>query len=102
MEKLCRLADLDPKRRAVASSCYAYYDGKTLTTFPLELKGSIAEKPKGEEGFGWNAIFVPAGQDLTLGEMSETQFKDYYLRIKALKQVGDFVRSLQVVSNKIS
>ena len=34
------------------------------------IQGSIAEKPKGVNGFGYDPIFIPKGQRLTFAEMS--------------------------------
>ncbi len=93
-EKLCRLADFDPDRSAVASSMYVCYDGKNLKYFSGELEGSIADHPSGTSGFGWNRTFIPAGQGLTLGEMPDVMFQEYYLKVKPLDKIGEFIRSL--------
>ncbi len=93
-EKLCRLADIDPNRSASCSSLYVYFDGKKHTYFGGELKGAIADHPRGASGFGWNRTFVPEGQNLTLGEMPNETFKKYYLKVKPLDKVGEFIRKL--------
>jgi len=33
------------------------------------LEGRIAEEPAGSEGFGYDPIFVPAGEELTVAEL---------------------------------
>lgn len=34
------------------------------------VKGSIALHPRGENGFGWDVLFIPAGETRTFAEMS--------------------------------
>lgn len=93
LEGVCRLADLSPDRSAVAACCYGFYDGKELKLIYNERAGSIAKQPRGDAGFGWNPIFIPEGQTLTLGEMSEAQFSQQYMLIKPIRETGDFIRS---------
>jgi non-canonical purine NTP pyrophosphatase (RdgB/HAM1 family) len=88
---ICRLADVSPDRGAIANCCYAYFDGDELKIFYSELEGKIADQPRGDEGFGWNPIFIPEGQSLTMGEMSEEQFSEQYLRVKPIRQVGEYL-----------
>jgi XTP/dITP diphosphohydrolase len=35
--------------------------------------GTIAEKPRGSHGFGWDVVFVPSGGTLTYAEMTEEE-----------------------------
>lgn len=79
-ERLCRLADLDPKRKAKTSVCYGYYDGENLKLFYGELNGSMPNHPRGEDGFGWNCVFIPNGQQKTNAEMNEQETQKYSLR----------------------
>lgn len=37
------------------------------------VKGSIAPHPRGENGFGWDVLFVPGGETRTFAEMSEEE-----------------------------
>jgi XTP/dITP diphosphohydrolase len=34
-----------------------------------ELKGRIAEQPRGSEGFGYDPVFLPAGEERTVAEL---------------------------------
>ena len=38
-------------------------------TFSGVVEGTLALGPRGEEGFGYDPIFLPKGQDLTFGEL---------------------------------
>jgi XTP/dITP diphosphohydrolase len=45
-------------------------DGEELRATGI-LEGSIAEKPRGSEGFGYDPVLVPAGESLTVAELGE-------------------------------
>ena len=79
-EKLCRLADLSDERKAVTAVCYAYFDGREMKFFEGRLAGSVPQHPRGDDGFGFNGIFIPDGQDKTNAEMNEQEMEKYSLR----------------------
>lgn len=70
LEEICRLVD-GKDRGAVAEICYGYYDGKDMKFFEGSVHGTIPDHPKGESGFGWNAIFIPDGTTQTYAESGE-------------------------------
>jgi XTP/dITP diphosphohydrolase len=61
-------------RKATMKSAVAYTDGKTTKSFLGEVRGAIPDNEKGEEGFGYDPIFIPEGNDRTFGE--DTDFKN--------------------------
>ncbi len=48
---------------------YCAPDGH-IETIRSEVKGTIAQAPRGKNGFGWDPIFIPNGYTQTVGEMS--------------------------------
>src|SRR6056297_408428 len=90
-EGLCKILNSYDDRKATASSAIAYYDGSLLEIFERELLGSIAAEPYGEDGFGWNKVFMPEGADCTLAEMDEATFKKYYHKVKAFDELKKFL-----------
>lgn len=93
VDGLCRLLNAYDDRSATAGAVLAYYDGENMKFFERNLKGKIAKVPAGESGFGWNRIFIPNGADMTLGQMSDTEFRQWYARVKPFAEVGNFLRS---------
>lgn len=92
-EDLCRLLD-GKDRSAIARTVFGYYDGKEESYFASMMRGTIAEHPQGEGGFGtkgWDIIFIPEGYTQTRAEMNETDFKTTYLTQKPIEQVGKFL-----------
>lgn len=92
-DKVCRLLDHCSSRAATAGAVIAHYDGAELAIFDSCLNGTISEHPTGDEGFGWNAIFVPEGETRTLGELSDEEFRVIYAKIKPFNELRDFLIS---------
>lgn len=88
-ENLCRLVD-GKNRGCVAKVCYGFCDGKTTRLFNGEMKGTIADSPKGE-GFGWSNIFIPEGYDRTYAEIPVEEKEPFAMRKIALKKFHDFL-----------
>ncbi len=97
IEGLAKLSrTFDPSNReATVGAMIAYYDGTVMNVFSSDLRGMIADAPRGDNGFGWNQVFIPNGQSKTLGEMDDTKFTNYYRQIKPFDQLRQFLDSLQ-------
>jgi non-canonical purine NTP pyrophosphatase (RdgB/HAM1 family) len=86
-EGLCRLLQGEGNRSAVASTLFAYYDGKLLRVFTGTVEGSVPLQPRGESGFGWDAIFQPVGSERTFAEMTTEEKDRFSMRRFALEQL---------------
>ncbi|MGA9840320.1 MAG: non-canonical purine NTP pyrophosphatase [Thermoplasmata archaeon] len=62
--------------------------GRLRWTFEGRVDGSIARKPAGEGGFGYDPIFVPTGWDRTFAEGSASEKNAISHRARAVRQVG--------------
>jgi len=92
-EDLCKLLD-GKDRSAIARTVFGYYDGEEESYFAAMMRGTIAEKPSGESGFGtkgWDLIFIPEGYTNTRAEMSEAEYKTTYFMHKPIEQVKKFL-----------
>ncbi|MBX4199738.1 non-canonical purine NTP pyrophosphatase [Candidatus Saccharibacteria bacterium] len=95
LDGLCRILDSFDDKGATTTVCYAYFDGNVLKFFEGSLHGTVPEKPRGEDGFGWNAIFIPDGQTKTNAEMNEEETKRYSLRTATVyPKIKEFLSSL--------
>ncbi len=74
-------------RAATAICCVAIYDGQNMRLARGEVTGTLAEKIRGENGFGWDAIFIPEGHERTYGEMSPQEKNAISHRKKALDKL---------------
>jgi non-canonical purine NTP pyrophosphatase (RdgB/HAM1 family) len=90
LEKLCGVLD-DKDRTAVARCMYGYFDGTEEKYFEGSMAGTISNKPMGDNGYGYDAIFIPEGYTITRAQMGEEDDKKTYLQIKPLAQVKEFL-----------
>jgi non-canonical purine NTP pyrophosphatase (RdgB/HAM1 family) len=89
-ETICRMLD-GLSRDAVARCVFGYYDGNEVQFFEGSLKGRISENPAGENGFGWDKIFIPEGYDITRAEMNESDNEKTYTTIKPFEELRRFL-----------
>ena len=83
LEMMCRMLDGFEDRSAYASAIYAYYDGTEMRVFAGRLDGMIADHPRGEGGYGWDAIFEPEGYGgRTRAELTPEEDAESYLKIR--------------------
>lgn len=71
-----------------------------LLTGRGELSGTIAEAPQGEQGFGYDPVFIPKGANRTLAEMTEAEKNDVSHRARALHALLTEVKSKGIVFAK--
>jgi non-canonical purine NTP pyrophosphatase (RdgB/HAM1 family) len=91
-EGLCRLLDKYTDRSALAMVCFGLYNGNCCELFEGEMLGSIAAKPRGENSFGWESIFIPQGYQKTWGEMSSEEQQACSMRRIALKKLETYLK----------
>lgn len=61
----------DPRARAVC--LLAWTDGERLVVGRGETAGELVLPPRGGHGFGWDPVFVPAGETRTYGELTDAE-----------------------------
>ncbi len=69
-------------------------DGKVEFACRGICKGSIGEKPSGQNGFGYDPIFLIKGTNTTMAELSEEDKNKISHRFRALNQVIDYLSKL--------
>ena len=56
-------------RKAFFLTVITFYDGTGFHQFSGRLDGSLAREIAGKGGFGYDPIFIPEGESLTLGQL---------------------------------
>lgn len=93
-ETMCRMLDGFDDRSAVGKACIGYYDGKEFCYFEGAVHGEIADHPRGDGGYGWDAIFMPDGYDgKTRSELNEQEYAEVYNRIRPLAELRAFLQN---------
>lgn len=94
LENICRMADGLASRRATARAYFGYYDGTELKIIYGEVRGVIAEHPRGraEWAFGSDPIFAVDGYGgRTRAELSRDEYDEVYSQVRAISKVRDFL-----------
>jgi XTP/dITP diphosphohydrolase len=78
------------KARFVCSLSVSYLE-KVIACVRGKIEGTISNEPKGNNGFGYDPIFIPNGKKLTFGEMSlKIKYKMDH-RFNAFKKIKKFL-----------
>lgn len=85
---LGQLADVPAERRGAAfvSACALVWDGGE-TVVRGEWPGTVAREPRGDGGFGYDPVFVPAGSDRSAAELTPAEKDAASHRGRALVQL---------------
>ena len=69
----------------------AIYDGKQLVIFKGSIVGTLSKKNMGENGFGFDKVFIPNGYKITYAQMDASLKNKISHRSKALKKVKKYL-----------
>lgn len=88
---LTLMEDISDKR-VTFKSVVALRTQGTLSIYQGMTKGRIAESERGERGFGFDPIFIPARKSRTFAEMNATLKNRYSHRGKSVRKMLESVR----------
>jgi XTP/dITP diphosphohydrolase len=90
---LLKLLENEQNRKATASLAIGFHDGKTTHLFIGEARGTIARKIVGENGLGWDGVFIPEEKSETYAQMPVDEKNAISHRRKALDKLSDFLKA---------
>ncbi|TCJ16400.1 RdgB/HAM1 family non-canonical purine NTP pyrophosphatase [Rubrobacter taiwanensis] len=91
-EGLLRMLSGYEDRSARALCVVAVAHEGSIHTFWGEVEGEIAPEPRGSGGFGYDPVFIPAGQSRTYAELGELK-NELSHRARALRAVREWLGS---------
>jgi XTP/dITP diphosphohydrolase len=59
------------------------------------MHGDVIDETRGDKGFGYDPMFIPAGYDKTLGELDESVKKEISHRAQAMKLAQPIIQMLK-------
>ena len=96
---LRRLSDVPAAKRSARFRCVMVCMRHPDDPAPLicqgTWEGAIAQSASGEGGFGYDPLFVPAGQDRTAAELNADEKNSLSHRGQALRALTEFLRDQQ-------
>ncbi len=87
VDGILKMLENEQEREAVAKTAVAFFDGSKTHIFTGELKGVISKEKSGNNGFGWDFIFIPDGYEKTFAEMSPEEKNSISMRKLALEKM---------------
>jgi len=88
IKKLTEFQEPHPGRFVCAA---VYYDGIKRESAIGEVRGNILKIPRGNNGFGYDPLFIPNGYDNTMAELSHEEKNKISHRLKAFKQLRKYL-----------
>lgn len=86
LHNMSEIGDMD-QRSARFMTVIALTEGDDVRYFEGKVEGHIAFSPRGQQGFGYDPVFIPSGSELTFAEM-DSEAKN------AVSHRGNAVRNL--------
>ena len=78
------------KARFICALSISYFN-KNIACVLGKVEGYISNEPKGNNGFGYDPIFIPSRKNLTFGQMRSSQKYKMDHRYKAFKKIKKFL-----------
>jgi XTP/dITP diphosphohydrolase len=91
MDKLLMNLEGVSNRNARFVTILTYHSAGKFHQFEGEVEGNISLSPRGTNGFGYDSVFIPLGQDKTFGEMTLSEKNLFAHRARAFRFFCKFV-----------
>jgi len=85
-------ARVDRTARFVCVVALANANGEVVHTTEGVCEGRLADRPRGDNGFGYDPIFVPDGYEMTFGELPSDKKQKISHRARAVRKMIPFLR----------
>ena len=91
-EGILKLMEGEDERGAEYVSVVAYRDGELTKTFKGKVRGMISTEMLGNNGFGYDPIFIPdEGDGRTFGQMTPSEKAKVSHRARAFRKLGEWL-----------
>ncbi len=91
-ELLLRRLDGASDRSARFRTVVVFVDGDDIRYFEGVCEGHIATGPRGDQGFGYDPLFVPDGETRTFAEMNADEKNTISHRKRAVRQFAEYMQ----------
>ncbi len=96
MQKLLQEMERKTNRKARFRTVIALIIGDKQYCFSGIVNGTITTEKKGENGFGYDPIFIPEGYEQTFAELGDSVKNKISHRAKAVEQLNHFLANLNL------
>jgi XTP/dITP diphosphohydrolase len=95
--ELAEVPNADRSARFVCVMSLADPSGKIIFEGEGVCSGTLAAEPRGDEGFGYDPLFLPEGYDQTFGEMDSSIKQQISHRARAAQKIIRYLRGFFIV-----
>lgn len=81
----------DDPREAYVETAIGYCDENGVKVAHGIVEGKISDRPRGENGFGYDQIFIPTGSAKTFSEMSDDEKDSVSMRARAVANLKEIL-----------
>jgi non-canonical purine NTP pyrophosphatase (RdgB/HAM1 family) len=92
-DKTCQIANLFQEYGCRWTTVLGYYDGVQTHFIEETVNGRIAESPRGANGYHWDTIFIPEGENRTFSEMTFEEKQNHAVTKKVFEQLERLVNN---------
>lgn len=92
-EGILKLMEDEPNRNVTVKCAIGYHDGQEVHVFIAEVKGHLADKIKGSDGWGFDFVVIPEGYSQTFAEMGFKDKNKISHRALALEKLKEYLDS---------
>lgn len=96
MQKLLTAMAGKEDRNAAFRTIITFIDPTGTYAFEGSVSGQITHAQKGDEGFGYDPVFIPEGYDQTFAELPASEKNAISHRKRAIEKLVDFLKSHQI------
>jgi len=82
-----KLGSSDDRRAAFVSTLILMWPDGHYETAEGRIEGTLIWPPRGNEGFGYDPMFIPEGESRTFGEMTLAEKKKFSHRARAMDKL---------------
>lgn len=94
IQKLLKNLEKEKNRNASFQAVFCTIIEGEISFLKGEVRGKITENEKGNEGFGYDPIFIPDGYEETFAEMNPEAKNQISHRAKAVQKLITFIENL--------
>jgi len=91
IQKLLTELGSNPNRNAQFRTIIVLIKDGSLNYFEGKIEGKINYKPTGNDGFGYDPVFVPNGMDRSFAELSTNEKNKISHRALAVKKLAEYL-----------
>lgn len=99
-EGFLRMMEHETNRSVKVQSMIGYHDGNVVHTFLGEFTGTVTSEERGNDGWGFDPVIIPEGEELTLAELGFDHKNHNSHRAISLQKLKEFLDS-QEAQNKL-